>query len=136
MPKQITAAEYEAILDAVRRHPDGASIDLVQSVLGETPRRTLQRRLSELVKQGRLAVEGRTRGALYRLPPEARTINGAAGEIPSDEAFGLASVEEYVPLSDEATRLRDLVRRPATQRRPVGYRREFLLDYRPSSTVQ
>jgi Fic family protein len=30
--------------------------------------------------------------------------------------------------------LRDLVRRPLTQRTPVGYRREFLLDYRPNET--
>ncbi len=133
MPKKITPAEYEVILDAVRRRPDGASIEIVQSVLGERARRTLQRRLSELVKQGRLAVEGRTRGALYRLPPQAHIIKGAGG-IQSEEAFGLPSVEIYVPMSAEGSRLRDLVRRPVTLRTPVGYRREFLLDYRPNET--
>jgi Fic family protein len=133
MAKKIPPAEYETILNAVRQHPDGASIEIVQSAHGETPRRTLQRRLNELVKQGRLAVEGRTRGALYRLPPKTRTIKGAGG-IPSDEAFGLASEEDYVPLSDEAARLRALIRRPVTQRRPVGYRRDFLLNYLPNES--
>ena len=57
---------------AVRQHPDGASIDLIQSVLGGAmARRTLQRRLYELVKQGRPIAEGRKRGTAYRLPPEA-----------------------------------------------------------------
>jgi DNA-binding HxlR family transcriptional regulator len=38
---------------------------MIQSVLGEgVARRTLKRRLNELVKQGRLLAEGRKRGAL------------------------------------------------------------------------
>lgn len=133
MPKKIAPAQYETILEAVRQHPDGANSEMIQAVLGETARRTLQRRLNELVKQGRLAVEGRTRGALYRPPPQAHIIKGTGG-IQSDEAFGLPSVEIYVPMSVEGSRLRDLVRRPATLRTPVGYQREFLLNYRPNET--
>ena len=65
MPKIISAGEYEAVLNAVCARPDGASIEMIQSVLGEgVARRTLQRRLNELVKQGRLVAEGRNRGAL------------------------------------------------------------------------
>ncbi|MEK7435920.1 MAG: Fic family protein [Pseudomonadota bacterium] len=133
MPKKIAPAEYETILDAVRQHPGGASSEMIQSVLGETVRRTLQRRLNELVKQGRLAVEGRTRGALYRLPPESDVTVQLTGVSAKGE-LGQLSGEIYVPMSVEGSRLRDLARRPVTLRTPVGYQREFLLDYRPNET--
>jgi Fic family protein len=93
----------------------------------------LQRRLSELVQQGRLAVEGRTRGALYRRIPESHVIRKAGG-IPSGEALGQPSVESIIPVSDEGSRLRKRVRRPIAQRSPAGYRREFLTDYLPNET--
>ena len=133
MPKKIAPAEYEIILDVVRQHPDGASSEMIQAVLGDTAKRTLQRRLNELAKQGRLAVEGRTRGALYRLPPESHVTVQLTGVSAKGE-IGQVSVEIYVPMSAEGSRLRDLVRRPVTLRTPVGYRREFLLDYRPNET--
>jgi len=134
MPKIVSTAEYEVVVNAVRQRPDGASIEMIQSGLGEgVARRTLQRRLNELVKQGRLVAKGRKRGAMYRVPaegsvsvqPEAGAINAEAGAL---------SVEIYVPMSAEGSRLRDLVRRPLTLRAPLGYRREFLLDYRPNET--
>jgi|LNFM01.1.fsa_nt_gb Fic family protein len=134
MPKIISADEYEAVLNAVRARPDGASIEMIQSVLRESvARRTLQRRLNELVKQGRLVAEGRKRGALYRVPAEGSvTVRSEAGAIKAEG--GAVSAEIYVPMSAEGARLRDLVRRPITLRTPVGYRREFLLDYRPNET--
>ncbi len=134
MPKIISAGEYEAVLNAVRARPAGASIEMIQSALGEdVARRTLQRRLNELVKQGRLVAEGRKRGALYRLPAEGSvTVRPEAGAMTAEG--GQVSAEVYVPMSAEGSRLRDLVRRPLTQRTPVGYRREFLLDYRPNET--
>ena len=134
MPKIISAREYEAVLNAVRQHPDGASIEMIQSVLGEgMARRTLQRRLNELVKQGRLVAQGRKRGALYRVPPEPAVTVRLEG-VEARGAVGEVSAETYVPMSAEGARLRDLVRRPLTLRTPVGYRREFLLDYRPNET--
>lgn len=133
MPKKIAPSVYETIIDAVRQHPDGASSEMIQAVLGETARRTLQRRLNELVKQGRLAVEGRTRGALYRLPPESDVTVQLTGVSAKGEV-GQVSVEVYVPMSAEGSRLRDLVRRPVTLRTPVGYQHEFLLDYKPNQS--
>lgn len=134
MPKIISAEEYEVVLNAVRARPDGASIEMIQSVLRESvARRTLQRRLNELVKQGRLVAKGRKRGVLYRVPAEGSvTVRPEAGAIKAEE--GAVSAEIYVPMSAEGARLRDLVRRPITLRTPVGYRREFLLDYRPNET--
>lgn len=134
MPKIVSTAEYEVVVNAVREHPDGASIEMIQSVFGEgAARRTLQRRLNELVKQGRLVAEGRKRGALYRLPAEAQvTVRPEAGAVKAEGGQVLAEI--YVPMSADGSRLRDLVRQPLTLRTPVGYRREFLLDYRPNET--
>lgn len=134
MPKIVSIAEYEVVLNAVRGHPAGASIEMIQSALGEgAARRTLQRRLNELVKQGRLVAEGRKRGALYRLPAEGSvTVRPEAGAMTAEG--GQVSAEIYVPMSAEGSRLFALVRRPLTLRTPVGYRREFLLDYRPNET--
>ena len=71
MPKTIGPAEYEVVINAVRQHPDGARFEMIYSVLGDgIARRTLQRRLGELVRQRRLTMEGRKRGVLYHLPPE------------------------------------------------------------------
>lgn len=132
MPKIVSAAEYEAVINAVRERPDGASIEMIQSVLGEgVARRTLQRRLNELVKQSRIVAQGRKRGALYRLPPEPQVTVRLEGVSAKGEV-GQLSAEIYVPMSADGARLRDLVRRPLTLRTPVGYRREFLLDYRPN----
>src|SRR5437870_1021567 len=72
LPKIISPSDYEVVLDAVSQYPDGASLELIQSVVGEAvSRRTLQRRLSELVKENRLVAEGRKRGVMYRLPRKA-----------------------------------------------------------------
>ncbi len=134
MPKITAPAEFDAVVNAVRQHAKGANLEMIQSAIGdETARRTLQRRLNELVKLGRLAREGRNRGVLYRLPPESQIAVQLEGVTAKGEV-GQLSDEIYVPMSEEGSRLRDLVRRPVTLRTPVGYRREFLLDYRPNET--
>jgi hypothetical protein len=51
-----------------------------------------------------------------------------------DAATLHATAEVYVPLSSEAETLRDWVRRPITLRRPVGYDRTLLDNYRPNET--
>src|SRR5260221_486423 len=138
MPKIIAPAEFDAVLNAVRKHPAGASFEMIQSAIGDgTARRTLQRRLNELVIQGRLAREGRNRGALYRAvnrPPQASQVSVQPRGVTATAEIGQVTAEIYVPMSAEGSRLRDLVRRPVTMRTPVGYRREFLLDYQPNET--
>ena len=127
MPKIVSAAEYEVVVNAVRGRPDGASIEMIQSVLGEgAARRTLQRRLNELVKQGRLIAEGRKRGALYRLPAEPQVTVRLEGVSAKGEV-GQVSADIYVPMSADGSRLRDLVRRPLPLRTPVGFRRQSSL---------
>ncbi len=130
MPKLIPPTELVAVQAAVARFPEGASTDDVSGALaGTIPRRTLQRRLALLVEQGRINVEGRGRGSRYRLPVitgEAHLVMGAAGVE--------ASAELYVPLSTQGQVIKQAVREPVQNRKPVGYDHAFLDAYQPNAT--
>lgn len=121
MPKRISPNELNVIIKTVAAFPEGAGIDEIQRALeGEMPRRTLQRRLAQLAEQKRLIVEGKARARRYRLPVITGEINGR--------------VEIYIPVSSEGEALKQAVRQPIQNRRPVGYNRDFLDSYRPNDT--
>lgn len=89
---------------------------LLRLFQGEVSRRTLQRRLSALVKSGRLITQGGGPSTVYLLP------------IHDDLK------EKYIPLSPSGAEVRGFVRRPQTERTPVSYNREFLNQYRPNES--
>jgi len=141
MPKQVAEAEFEAIVNAVRRLAGGGSVRRIGEALGETmPRRTLQRRLAMLVAQGRLVREGRGPGALYRLPVAQSALPVQAAE-PEDRRhlqvssrFRFDDELHLIPVSKEGAEVGRLVRAPIQRRPPVGYNRAFLEDYEPGVT--
>jgi hypothetical protein len=68
MAKRIPEEELQAIEEAVRRHPEGASLEQIVRILEATmPRRTVQHRLKHLVSKDRLAIRGARRWARYRI---------------------------------------------------------------------
>ena len=134
MPKQVTQQEFEVVIRAISRLTEGGSTGVSVDVIGDSlttklPRRTLQRRLALLVKQQRLAIDGRGRGSRYRL-------RGAIGEahIVMPAITVEARGETYIPISTEAEVIKQAIRQPLHQRRPVGYNRAFLDAYRPNET--
>jgi hypothetical protein len=112
-----------AVAEAVARSADGLSIEGVQAAFPDTPRRTLQRYLAALSNAGVLIAEGSARARRYRATGSARS---SASSAPLDDVG--------IPLSRAGREVRDLIRRPLTQRRPVGYQRDFLDGYRPNQT--
>ena len=129
MAKPIPEQELNVIEAVVSAHPEGVAIQDIQDELDEViARRTLQYRLKHLVDEGRLAKEGNRRWAKYLLPAAANrlamspegTQEGPAGEI---------------PLSKQAVKVQEHVRKPLRARKPVGYRRAFLDVYRPNETA-
>jgi Fic family protein len=82
-----------------------------------------------LVEQQRLAVTGRGRGSRYRLP----AVTGQIQAVLGDDQMR-ARGEVYVPISAESKAIRQAVRQPIQNRRPVGYNRAFLDDYKPNRT--
>lgn len=132
MPKRITEDELQTILEAVARFPEGAPIEEISAVLEITlPRRTLQRRLALLVERGKLSMVGRGRSSRYRVPSvvTATTTGLAAGKA-TVKGYG----EVYIPISPEGKVIKQAVREPIQNRRPVGYNPDFLNAYHPNET--
>ena len=130
MPKRISQNELDAVLQAVAGFSEGAGIEEIRTALGgRVPRRTLQRRLALLVEQKRLTVKGRARASRYRLPVIIGNVNGVFPSLRADMRG-----EVYVPISPEGDAIRQAVREPIQNRRPVGYNRAFLDSYHPNDT--
>lgn len=127
MANQIPDNALEAIEEAVRRHPGGASAqDILRALASPIPLRTLQYRLKSLVTRNRLVMDGEGRWAKYR-------ISDSAARVRLAESTALSEVEEpAIPLSEAGVSIRDYVRQVPENRRPVGYDRKFLDDYRPN----
>ena len=125
MPKILPMAELDALVAAVKDAVHGLSVDMLERRFPSLARRSLQRRLARLVRDGRLRAEGQGPARRYHLP---------APRLPVDarDSIDVAqpAIENYVPLSEEGRELRLLMRKPLSQRTPVGYRRQFLDDYR------
>src|SRR6266478_5998250 len=119
MPKKLPDDIREQVLTHVGKAPEGLGIEALFELLrNQISRRSLQRLLAELVNAGKLNIEKKGRSSRYFIPAKAPEIEK----------------EDYVPLSTSGAEVRLAVRRPLTERTPVGYKREFLDKYRPNET--
>lgn len=98
---------------------EGLSIDAIEAKLTSPPeRRTLQRRLKELIVSGELVSSGKGRATRYHLAKvDPDTINS-----------------DLLPLSRQAREIRQYVSQPQQKRQPIGYNRSFLDNYQPNSS--
>lgn len=116
--------ELAAILLAMRSFPEGASLEeLNNSLPSSIERRTLQRRLKKLKEDNLIYIEGGSRATRYFLKDIAATQSQIA--IKEDLSTPL-------PLSPEGKDVWASVTLPEAQRKPVGYERSFLENYRPN----
>ncbi|MDT8428424.1 MAG: Fic family protein [Pseudomonadales bacterium] len=132
MARQVPEEELEAIVEAVAKRGEAASIgDIVASLQTAMPHRTLQRRVAALVAQGRLQQEGQARASRYRLPES----KGGVINVSITDGIALGDqAEAQLPVSAEGREILQHVRAPVQQRNPVGYNREFLDQYRPNQS--
>ncbi len=126
-----TIAQFLRMLEAlIASHAEGIGTSDIQAELVQRslsiPRRTLQRRIEALIEEGKVVAEGGSRSTRYRSKP----IVTPSREPARDE---IRTTDSYIPLSSSGLQVRDQVRRPITQRKPVGYQRAFLDRYRPNS---
>ena len=130
MPKIVSPEEINQVAELIGRHPNGIGLEgLTQAVGPDISRRTLQRRLAELGKQGRIVTTGEARAKKYRLAPITGNVNIVEG---ADTVR--ATVEIYIPVSPEGEAIKAHVRQPLHQRRPLSYDLKFLEAYRPNET--
>lgn len=102
--------ELDQLLALIAAQPDGLGIDAITQSLGKSlERRTLQRRLAVLVKQGRIQSLGAARAVRYVGAPQANTSTAfSPAPLPTLQAAG----EVYVPLSPEGEEIKAYVRQP------------------------
>lgn len=115
---KINNQEVLAILEAIGHYSNGASLKDIQQILRlEIARRTLQRRLSELVQQRIIVKQGEKRTVIYRLS----SIYG--GEI---------SGKKRLMMTPQAQEIKHYVEQSLQNRKPVGYNAEFINSYQPN----
>jgi hypothetical protein len=101
----------------IARHESGIGIEALSQLLPMS-RRTLQRRLLQLVEQGRILASGEGRAVRYTVAEP-----GAGG------------AEIYVVTSPEGKEIKQYVRQALHQRAPTGYNLAFLEQYLPNQTT-
>ena len=136
-PTDATIRAQEALLlDLLAQAPRGGQ-GISREGLGDAyarhggarlPTRTLVRRLHVLVAAGRIEPVGQGPSTRYRLRSPALQTQVSD---PARESVTKSADEPYVPLTPEGSAVRDLIRRPIMERKPVGYDRAWLESYRP-----
>ena len=111
------------VLSILTKYPEGAGIADIRQGLGrEIHLRTLQRRLKDFLADRTIHASGKASAIRYKLAPAEKALEAVAAE-PKASA---------IPLSEAGARIRELVTAPIQQRKPVGYHRGFLENYRPN----
>jgi Fic family protein len=123
MPKHISQNDLYPIETLLAGRPDGWRIGEIEKQLANQGlvlnRRTLQRRLIQLEKTGKIQITGSRRATRY-LPLASMTPSAAA--------------EAGIFLSAAAKEILNQISSPVTARQPVGYHREFIDGYQPNQT--
>ena len=131
MPKTHSQAELSNITEAIGAHAGGVGVDALRAALGGgIPRRTLQRRLAQLADARAIRTIGVGRATKYQ-----RTLQIPAANFVAEPVAEYHTNAPYIPMSPEGAEIRAYVRRPRLQRRPVGYKIEFLEAYQPNVTA-
>lgn len=132
MPESESSLELERIAGLVSESSDGIGIDQLCHVLAPLAKRTLQRRLSALVANGRLFTRGAGRALKYVSMAPAINAHLVMQE-PPDYLHALGEV--HVPLSPEGLQIQAYVRQARHRRAPVSYQVSFLEQYIPKQTA-
>lgn len=130
MPLQIPTHELDQLFYIIASKPSGASVkELLAHHELDFPKRTLQRRIDQLVSERRIDPRGQGRSRRYvGRPEEIPFPNSMLREEPAVYRVG------HDWMSPEALELRRIIHLPLSQRNPVGYQGAFLDAYRPNQT--
>ena len=128
MPKTQSQEELSSIIEAIGAHAGGVGVDALLTALGGAiPRRTLQRRLAQLAEAQIVRVTGVGRATRYQ-----RALHIPAADFVAEPIGDYQTNTPYIPISPEGAEIRAYIRLPRQQRRPVGYKIEFLEAYQPN----
>jgi hypothetical protein len=118
---QEISQQLDALRELLAPAADGLSIDEVSTALNlNLDRRTLLRRLKALADAGDIVLSGKGRATRYVFLR------------PGISSAGPRQPDLFVPVSKSGGRVLRLISRPLSERKPVGYNRQFLDHYRPN----
>ena len=130
MPLQIPAQELDHLFRIIAARTSGASVkELLASPAIKFPKRTLQRRLDQLIGENRIAPKGEGRARRY-LAPELDCIPMTS--MVREEPPIYKTRNDW--LSPAAREIRAVIQLPISERTPVGYQGAFLDAYQPNHT--
>jgi len=140
MPKKIDISELNELRTLISNRLEGASVgELMKLDSISNSRRTLQRRIEELLEKEEITSKGDGRGRRYygklnvprKFVPQ-QYIEGL--DLYEEQAEYRLDVKNQIDLSPESQELKKLIQRPLAMREPVGYNAEFLISYIPNQT--
>lgn len=132
MADQAPAEDLRRITEVIARHHDGIAVAVLLRELPDISRRTMNRRLAMLIRQGVVKRRGATRRVLYFL---ARGMESSRQDASASTELATPGAAVELELSAAARKILDYVSRPASGRKPVGYRCRFLELYKPNRTA-
>jgi Fic family protein len=113
------------LLFSIQSSLDGVTLAELLARHPDIARRTAQRWLGKLVKDGQIQGRGEGRARRYFAVKNA----GSAPDLVEQDVF-----PAYIPLSADSRDILAYVNQPLQARKPVGYQREFLDAYQPNQT--
>ncbi len=113
------------LLQSIQESPTGLTLTELLAQHPDIARRTAQRWMSQLVKEGRIVAVGKGRARRYLAVRTAETMAIIAGQ----DVF-----PSHIPLSADSQDIVTYIDQPLEARRPVGYQRDFLESYQPNQT--
>jgi hypothetical protein len=118
-------ADFVELRNALAQFPDGASLEEVRAAAAlPVSERTLIRRLSKMIEDGLVRKEGESRAARYVLAGE---------EAPGERIPSIPTQRDlFARVSKPGAEILSQVTRPLPARKPVGYNRALLSEYRPN----
>jgi len=123
MPKHISDRDFSPIETLLTERSEGLGIGEIEKALRgqglSLNRRTLQRRLALLEKEGRIQIVGAGRATCY---------------LPLVSAEKTDETKDGIFLSIDAQEIQKQISRPLAARHPVGYQRKFIDSYEPNVT--
>ncbi len=137
MPKHLPHDLLERVKNALDSEPQGLGLAELQAALkGVVSRRSLQRRLEGWVNSAAIHAVGVRRGRRY-FPPGRRPISVSvieAGPLATAADRSTVTLPDAIPIATSSQQIQLLIRRPLTDRTPIGYQRDFLERYAPNET--
>jgi hypothetical protein len=139
LPEVERERQRRDLLQIIAAHPEGIGREkLGREYAAQAgtpiPWRTLLRRVGNLVVQGEVRPVGEGRRRVYQAVTASAIISPDAAAPARVEAAPGEAEPDYIPVSAAGGEVRALVRKPMSQREPVGYQLEFLEGYHPGTT--